>query len=272
METNSTPIGILGGTGLDAFPELEILEHVACVTPYGRPSEDLVVARLGGQNVVFVPRHGADHRHPPHLVPYKANLAAMKQLGVRTVVATCIVGSLKASIEPGSFVVPDQFVHFTSGRDAQSVEADGSFVHLSMADPFCGALRSELIGALRETDVTTHEGGTTVVIQGPRFTTRAESRFFIRNEWDIVNMTQYPECVFARELGLCYATMASVTDWDVGVGTTISMRPENMDRVLEIFRANTVLTKRALVCLVRRLSEFQCGCASTVIEEYYKRR
>jgi 5'-methylthioadenosine phosphorylase len=196
----------------------------------------------------------------------------MKSLGVRTIVATCIVGSLKKEIEPGSFVVPDQFVNMTWGRDGDCIESDGSFVHLPMAEPYCASLRQEVIAALRQPpDVLLYEEGTVVVIQGPRFSTKAESRFFMRNGWDIVNMTQYPECVFARELGLCYAVFASVTDWDVGVGEALSMHPETMDQVLEIFHRNTSVTRRVIQSLVGRLSTFACGCAAKTIAEYYKR-
>ncbi|MBP9863995.1 MTAP family purine nucleoside phosphorylase [Patescibacteria group bacterium] len=266
-------IGIIGGSGFEQYPELLVERRVVVSTPYGFPSDELLIGKVGDTDVVFLPRHGADHRIAPHRIPYKANLAAMKSFGVSTVLSTCIVGSLKKTIEPGFFVVPDQFVNFTSGRDADSVESDGSFVHLPMALPYCQALRIEMIRALQRAVGSKFQGdGTVVVIQGPRFSTTAESKFFIRNEWDIVNMTQYPECLFARELGMCYATLASVTDWDVGVGESLSMKPETMDQVLDIFRKNTQVTRQVIGDVLSQLSAFTCGCANAVVTEYYKRR
>ncbi|KKW32218.1 MAG: Purine nucleoside phosphorylase [Candidatus Uhrbacteria bacterium GW2011_GWA2_53_10] len=265
------PLGIIGGTGLETFPEIKPLRTIRPETPYGNPSDDLTIGILAGREVVFLPRHGARHTLPPSRIPYKANLAAMKELGVTTVVATCIVGSLKREIEPGFFVVPDQFMNFTWGRDADGVEPDGSFLHLPMGDPYCQPLRQQVSEVLRGAGVTVQEEGTVVVIQGPRFSTRAESRFFSRNGWDIVNMTQYPECVFARELGLCYAAMAAVTDWDVGIDSAFSMHPDTMDAVMNVFRGNTEKTRQTVASLAERLAGFACGCARTRYVEYYKR-
>lgn len=270
MTRSEIPLGIIGGTGLDSFPELEALERVPIVTPYGKPSADPLVAKLNGRLIVFIPRHGEQHQYAPHLIPYKANLWALRELGARAVIGTCVAGSLKLALEPGHFIVPDQFMNFTWGRDTDSVEPNGQFMHLSVADPYCEELRQELNALLDAENIQAHKSGTVVVIQGPRFNSRAESLFQIRNEWDLVNMTQYPECVFARELGLCYATLASITDWDIGLGTTLSMQPGNMDRVLRIFRENTVVTKRLLALLIGRLDGFSCSCAAHTVSEYYK--
>ncbi|MBI4256517.1 MTAP family purine nucleoside phosphorylase [Candidatus Uhrbacteria bacterium] len=262
------PIGIIGGTGLETFPELTILESRLVKTPYGPPSEALWFAEYQGVPIVFLPRHGMVHQHAPHRIPYKANVFALKAVGVKTIISTCIVGSLKKKIAPGAFVLPDQFVHFTHGRDDGGDER--VFIHLPMAEPFCQALRQEARTALLNEGATVYGQGTIVVIQGPRFSTKAESQFFIRNRWDVVNMTQYPECYFARELGLCYATIASVTDWDVGVGKTLSMDPSNMDQVLAIFRRNVQVTRTTVLRLIERLGSFRCGCAQHLIAEYYK--
>lgn len=272
VSMSAAPIGIIGGTGLEGFPELEVLERVVINTPYGRPSEDPIVATLNGCHVVYIPRHGTKHQLAPSRVPYKANLAALKQLGVKTVIGTCIAGSLKHDIVPGSFVVPDQFVNLTWGRDNDSIESNGDFFHLPMGEPYCGTLRAQMVATLKEMSVVTHGGGTIAVIQGPRFSTKAESRFFMNQGWDVVNMTQYPEALFARELRLCYAVTVSVTDWDVGVGSALSMHPDTMDEVLKIFRRNTEVTKDVLRGLVGRLQTMRCGCADTTVEEYYKRR
>jgi 5'-methylthioadenosine phosphorylase len=267
---NNLSIGVIGGSGLETFSELKILEKVRVETPYGDPSEDPLIAEHEGRKFVFLPRHGSDHRLPPHRIPYRANLYVLKQLGVRTVVSTCIVGSLKRKVKPGQFVVPDQFVNLTWGRD-EDVRGS-SFMHLPMAEPYCKKTRKKAIAALRSVGATAHPVGTVVVIQGPRFSTIAESRFFIRSGWDIVNMTQYPECYIAREFGLCYASIASVTDWDVGIRSRIRMEISDMDRVLEVFRRNVEMTKKAVMNLVGQLTASECSCAATTITEYYKRQ
>ncbi|MBP9762558.1 MTAP family purine nucleoside phosphorylase [Patescibacteria group bacterium] len=268
-------IGIIGGSGLDRLDALKNAEQIDTPeTVYGQASDRITIGELGSQTVAFLPRHGARHQFAPCQVPYKANLAALKRTGVKTVVATCIAGSLKSEIKPGDFVVPDQFVNRTWGRDAHSIEPDGSFVHLPMAEPYCKRLRGACVAALISSSVPrVHGSGTTVVIQGPRFSTRAESREFIAQGWDIVNMTQYPECLFARELGLCYAVFASITDWDVGTGLTCCMDATGMEEVLKVFHANTALMIQVLTNLIgSHLSTFSCDCAAGTITEYYKKR
>lgn len=210
-------LGIIGGSGFYELPGLTEVERVKPRTKYGYPSDEITVGLYQDKPVAFLPRHGEKHQLPPHKVPYKANIAALKGLGVEKILATCIAGSLKEEIPPGSFVVIDQFVNLTWGRD-DYFEADRSFVYLPMAQPYCSHL-SRLVGTLgRQMGIPVRMGGTVVVIQGPRFSTLAESRWFIRNGWDLVNMTQYPECYFARELGICYAACAAITDYDPGVG------------------------------------------------------
>lgn len=207
---------------------------------------------------------------PPHKVPYKANLAALKSLGVWHVIGTCVVGSLRKEIEPGAFLVPDQFINLTWGRD-DTYEVDRELIHLPMARPYCEHLRAIITRELNLMGVNCHEKGTVVVIQGPRFSTIAESKMFALWGGDVVNMTQYPECYFARELGLCYGAVASVTDYDVGVPSTLSMQPESMDKVLAVFRQNTATT----VSLVGKLAELVreivgCNCVAYRLAEYYK--
>lgn len=262
-------IGIIGGTGLDSFPEVEIEELVGVETPYGKPSARVVVGKLNSTQVAFLPRHGDRHEIPPHRIPYKANLYALKSIGVESIVATCVAGSLKTALVPATVVVPDQFVNLTWGRDSDAVEADGSFVHLPMRDPYCECVRRTLIESV-PSGAHVWPQGTVAVIQGPRFNTRAESELLIRQGWDLVNMTQYPEGYFAKSLGLCYAVVATITDWDCGLGTDIEMRPDGMANVLKVFRQNIVTTKRVLEATVLRLSHQKCGCAKNVLLEYYK--
>lgn len=239
-------------------------------TPYGKPSGPIVVGELCGGRIAFLPRHGKEHTIPPHKVPYKANLSALKSFGARHVIGTCVVGSLRKEIEPGSFVVPDQFINLTWGRD-DTYDVDRELIHLPMAQPYCEHIRAIITRELNAMGVVCHGKSTVIVIQGPRFSTIAESKMFALWGGDIVNMTQYPECYFARELGLCYGAVASVTDYDVGVPSAVSMQPESMDKVLAIFRQNTVTT----VSLVEKLSELVhkivgCNCAAHRLDEYYK--
>lgn len=202
-------------------------------------------------------------------MPYKANLAALKALGVQHVIATCVVGSLREAIEPGSFVVPDQFINLTWGRD-DTFETDRRLVHLPMADPYCQHIRQILARELLARRYPCHPKGCVVVIQGPRFSTIAESKMFAQWGGDIVNMTQYPECYFARELGLCYGVVASVTDYDVGVPSVVSMQTASRERVLEIFRKNTERTVDVLDRLLALVPEITtCTCAQVSVEPYY---
>lgn len=239
-------------------------------TPYGKTSAPINVGEICGREVAFLPRHGTKHTIPPHKVPYKANLWALKSIGVRHVIATCVVGSLRKEIEPGTFVIPDQFINFTWGRD-DTYGSDRQLVHLQMAEPYCEHLRSVMIQEINTMRLNLRTAGTVVVIQGPRFSTIAESKMFALWGGDIVNMTQYPECYFARELGQCYGSVATVTDYDVGVPSPISMRSESMDAVLAVFKRNTEATVslvKKLIVASQKITE--CSCATNRIEEYYK--
>lgn len=239
-------------------------------TPYGEPSSSVLVAEYAGVQIAFIPRHGPAHTIPPHRVPYKANLAVLKSLGVRHVIATCVVGSLRREIEPGTFVVPDQFINLTWGRD-DTYDHEQILIHLPMAHPYCSTLRGAITDALQRLDIVHHKQGTVVVIQGPRFSTVAESKMYALWGGDIVNMTQYPECYFARELGLCYATLASVTDYDVGVSSPVVMKMDAFDKVLPIFRRNTEITLQALEQMLVDHSQFiNCECADVETRPYYE--
>lgn len=247
-----------------------VSEKIEMETSYGKPSEPVSLGEFCGQRIAFLPRHGSGHTIPPHKVPYKANLAALKSLGVSHIIATCVVGSLKKEIPPGTFVIPDQFINFTWGRD-DTFEVDRQLIHLPMAYPYCEHLRQVIVQELKSMKENYEASGTVVVIQGPRFSTIAESKMYSLLGGDIVNMTQYPECYFARELGLCYGVIATVTDYDVGVPSAISMQPSSMEVVLGIFRANTEKTISLLGRLVSLNQEVaSCGCAAQRMAEYYK--
>ncbi|MGB3326726.1 MAG: S-methyl-5'-thioadenosine phosphorylase [Mycolicibacterium fortuitum] len=202
-------LGVIGGSGFYSFfgPEART---VTVDTPYGAPSAAITVGAVGGHEVAFLPRHGVNHEFSPHTVPYRANMWALRTLGVRRILAPCAVGSLTAELGPGSIVVPDQLVDRTRGRADTYFDSGG--IHVGFADPYCPALRSAAAGLPGVVD-----GGTMVVIQGPRFSTRAESRWFADQGFTLVNMTGYPEAVLARELEMCYAAIALVTDLDAGI-------------------------------------------------------
>jgi len=263
-------IGVIGGSGLYVLPGLTISEIVETETLYGKPSGPISVGELCGERIAFLPRHGSKHAIPPHKVPYKANLAAMKSLGVRHVIGTCVVSSLRKEIEPGTFVVPNQFINFTWGRD-DTFEVDHQLVHLPMAQPYCEQMQGIVNRELKTMGVSYRATGTVIVIQGPRFSTIAESKMFALWGGDVVNMTQYPECYFAHELGLCYGAVATVTDYDVGIPSAISMQAESIEIVLAIFRRNTSATVTLLEKLSVAAEEItKCNCATDRLAEYYK--
>ncbi|MDQ2688622.1 MAG: S-methyl-5'-thioadenosine phosphorylase, partial [Armatimonadota bacterium] len=212
---HSADIGIFGGSGFYEFAEGDITE-VKVETPYGPPSDRVALATVAGHRIAFLPRHGKHHTLPPHKVPYKANLWAFQKLGITRIIAPNAVGSLQTSIAPGHFVITDQFVDRTTGR--ADTFYDGPVVtHVSSAEPYCPQLRQLALDATRSHGVPVHESGTCVVIQGPRFSSKAESRWFTQMGWNTVTMTQYPEAILARELALCYVNIALVTDYDAGL-------------------------------------------------------
>jgi 5'-methylthioadenosine phosphorylase len=246
-------IGVIGGSGLYAL--LDAAEEHEVSTPYGPPSDPITVARVGGRRVAFLPRHGRDHRFPPHRIPYRANLWALRSLGVRQIVAPCAVGGLRPELGPGTFVVPDQLIDRTSGR-VQTFYDSGA-VHVSFADPYCPHGRAAVLKSAER--VNPVDGGTMVVVEGPRFSTRAESRWFTAIGGTIVNMTGHPEAVLARELALCYTTIALVTDLDAGVEGDHGVTQEE---VFSVFADNTERLRGVLLDAVTRLpAERTCPCA-----------
>ena len=238
------PVGIFGGSGFYRF--LDDVEELAVDTPYGPPSARIRLGEIDGAGVAFMPRHGDEHSLPPHRINYRANVWAMREAGVRRIIGPSACGSLKPELEPGTFVVCDQFVDRTSGREDTFYDGPQT-IHVSAADPYCPELRRILVEAGDERVV---DGGTVVVIQGPRFSTRAESRWFAQAGFDVVNMTQYPEAWLARELGLCYANVSLVTDYDVGLEGT---QPVSADEAFRVFRENLDRLRALLFCAVPKV-------------------
>ncbi|HEY5979296.1 MAG TPA: S-methyl-5'-thioadenosine phosphorylase [Microlunatus sp.] len=256
-------IAIIGGSGF--YRLLTDPELVTVDTPYGEPSAPVAIGRFAGRDVAFLPRHGSAHQYPPHRVNYRANLWALRSVGVRQVLAPSAVGSLQAELGPGAVVVPDQVVDRTWGRPHTLFDADGAVVHVSFGDPYCPRGRRAVVGA-RE-DVV--DGGTLVVINGPRFSSRAESAWHAAQGWSLVGMTGQPEAAIARELALCFTCVTLVTDRDAGVegdGGADAGEPVTHAEVLEMFAANIDRLKDLLAAAVAALPAYEsdeeatCDC------------
>ena len=256
METTErADIGVFGGSGF--YSLIENAREVWIETPYGAPSEKVALGEIAGKKVAFLPRHGKDHRFPPQSINYRANLWAMKSLGVKFIIAPNACGSLAKHVKPGSMVVCDQLVDRTSGR--KDTFFDGPITtHVSFADPYCPTLRPIAIDSLKSLGVETHETGTVVVIQGPRFSTRSESKWFQSQGWEVINMTQYPEAYLARELEICFVNISLITDYDVGID---GIAPVSHHEVMEVFKKNNDTVKSAIGKIVAGIDlAADCSC------------
>ncbi|BEP18165.1 S-methyl-5'-thioadenosine phosphorylase [Pyrofollis japonicus] len=256
-------IGIIGGSGLYDPGILEDIKEIKVYTPYGEPSDYIILGTLKGRRVAFLPRHGRGHRIPPHRINYRANIWALKSLGVKWVIAVSAVGSLREDYKPGDLVVPDQFIDMTKNRDYTFFD-QGVVAHVSMADPFCEHLRKLIIETGKQLGYTIHEKGTYICIEGPRFSTRAESRIWKEVfRADIIGMTLVPEVNLACEAQLCYATLALVTDYDVW-----AERPVTADEVARVMKENTEKARRILYELIPKIPEEPdselCSCCNAL--------
>ena len=252
-------IGVFGGSG---FYELlsDVSQHEV-QTPYGPPSDTLAIGTHQDVRVAFLARHGRGHRYPPHQINYRANVWAMASVGVTRILGPSAAGSLQPDVKPGDFVVCDQFVDRTTGRAATFYDGP-PVVHISTADPYCPDLRERATSIGRELGITVHEQGTVVVIQGPRFSTRAESRWFSSAGWQVINMTQYPEQVLARELELCYVNISLITDYDVGLSDRPDVEPVSVAGVVKVFNQNNARVRDLLLRLIPRIpNERSCVCS-----------
>jgi 5'-methylthioadenosine phosphorylase len=249
-------IGIIGGSGLYAL--FDDATEVTVDTPYGDPSDVITVGSVSGRNIAFLPRHGRGHALPPHRIPYRANLWALRSVGVRQVLAPCAVGSLTADLPIGALVVPDQLVDRTSGREQTFY--DNGAAHVGFADPYCRDGRAAVLAAAEAWPAV--DGGTMVVVEGPRFSTRAESQWFAAQGWTLVNMTGHPEAVLARELAVCYTSIAVVTDLDAGVSEGEGVTQQE---VFATFADNISRLRPVLHDAISALpTERSCSCARSL--------
>ena len=256
---DSADIAVIGGTGVYDPEIVENAREVKVYTPFGAPSDLVTLGTYKGRKVAFIPRHGKGHQIPPHRINYRANIWALKELGVRQIVASSAVGSLREDYAPGDFVITDQFIDRTKGRPDTFYEG-GRLCHISSADPICPQLHDFFVGHARKLGLRFHPTGTYVCVQGPRFSTRAESKLFRQWGADLVGMTLYPECVLAREAEICYVSVAMVTDYDVW-----AEKPVSTQEILETLQENSANFKRLIMEALPGIPEERtCGCGEAL--------
>ena len=250
-------IAIIGGTGLEDPRFFKKIKEVKVKTPFGYPSSPIHINDFFGEKIAFLSRHGKLHGIPPHKVNSRANLWALKQIGIERVIGVCAVGSLKKEFKPGDIVICDQFIDFTKKRDYTFY--DKGATHVSLADPFCPELRNLFYREAKNLKIPIHQKGTYFCIEGPRFSTRAESRFF-RNFADVIGMTLIPEATLARELEICYLSLATVTDWDVW-----QPHPVNVEEVIKTMGKNIEKIKRLLKTAIPEIKvQRNCSCKTAL--------
>lgn len=250
-------IGIVGGTGV--YPEgLKIIKNLDVHTPYGSPSNSIAIGELNGVEIAFLPRHGSNHTIPPHMINYRANIYALKQIGVERIISPCAVGSLKEEYKPGDLVIVDQFIDFTKSRKYTFFDGPRT-EHIAIPDPFCPELNSIAEKECQQMGIRYHNKGTCVCIEGPRFSTRAESKMF-RQFADIISMTLVPECQLAREMNMCYMSLATITDYDAWSEETVDAQT-----VSKVMAENSEKIKNLLGAIIPKIPvERKCDCFKTL--------
>jgi 5'-methylthioadenosine phosphorylase len=266
MSHPQAQIGVFGGSGFHSL--LENPTEVNVETPYGDPSGPILVGEIEGRSVAFLSRHGMQHQYPPHMINYRANVWAMKQLGVQRIIGPNACGSLQPHVKRGDFVICDQFVDRTNGRKDTFYDGPKT-THVSSADPYCPTMRQVAIKTGCDMGITLHETGTVVVIQGPRFSTRAESQWYASNGWEVINMTQYPEAYLAREMEMCYCNISLITDYDAGVDayrlSEQGIGPVTNDEVVRVAAENNDKVRGLIRAMIPALPEERtCVCATAL--------
>ncbi len=243
-------IGVCGGSGF--YSLFENVQEIKVDTPFGAPSDSVFLAEANGKTVAFLPRHGRHHTIPPHMINYRANIWALKSLGVRFLISPCAAGSLQKHVKPGDFVVCDQYVDRTRGRKDTFYEGPEVY-HVSSAEPYCPHLRKLAIDVISEQGITVHDKGTVVIIQGPRFSTRSESQWFTHAGWEVINMTQYPEAYLALEQNIAVVNISLITDYDCGLVAEENIAPVTQDEVYRVFLQNASRVKSVVYELIKRI-------------------
>ena len=238
MVDDTAEIGIFGGTGIYDSELLQDSKEITIETPYGKTSDTITIGEFEGKRIAFMPRHGKKHSIPPHLINYCANIWAFKELGITRIISPMAVGSLKEEIKPGDFVLPTQFIDFTKSR-RNSFSEDGRVIHISVADPFCPDLQEIVSETANSQAITLHKDCTYACIEGPRFSTKAESKFYKSTGSDIIGMTLVPECQLAREAQMCYVSISTVTDYDVWAEKSVTAK-----EVMDTLSKNAQITKK----------------------------
>lgn len=255
-------IGIIGGSGFYSLAKNS--KEIKVETPYGSPSGEIALGKIANHQVAFLPRHGKNHQFPPHKIPYKANLWALREIGVERIISVTACGSLQKEIKRGDFVVLDQFVDRTRRQGATFYDGPQT-VHISTAYPYCPQLSKIAYETGKKLRIKIHPKGTLVVIEGPRFSTRAESEWFTKMGWDVVNMTCYPEVSLARELELCYCSIALVTDYDVGVVAQEKLKPVSWDEIVKVFGSNINKAQNLVLEMIKTWpKERKCQCGKAL--------
>ena len=252
-------IGIFGGSGFYSF--LGDVKEYTIETPYGKTSDKIAIGKVAGKNVAFMPRHGKDHSITPGDVNYRANIWAMKQIGCKYLISPCAAGSLQKEVKPGDIVFCDQFVDWTFGRRKDTFFEGPIVTHVSAAETYCPNLRKLAIQSAEKLGLSFHKTGTVVVINGPRFSSKAESKFFTSQGWHVINMTQYPESYLAKEMDMCPLNISLITDYDAGLVS--DTEPVSHGAVMEVFKNNIENLKALLIQIITDFEEYDCACHKT---------
>jgi len=261
MTEEKAEIGIFGGTGIYDSGMLQDNKEITMDTPYGKTSDSITIGNFHGTDIAFMPRHGRKHTIPPHMINYRANMWAFKELGVKRIIAPSAVGSLKENFQPGNFALPTQFLDFTKSRET-SFSENGRVIHISVAEPFCPELQKTVIDSTEAQNIVLHKDCTYVCIEGPRFSTKAESKFFKSTGADIIGMTIVPECQLAREAQICYVSISTVTDYDVW-----AEKPVTAKEVMDTLSKNVGNTKKILTTLIDKIPKTKsCDCEKALSE------
>lgn len=257
-------IGIFGGSGF--YSLFDHPQSFKIKTPYGLPSAEITIAEIEGKKVAFLPRHGLKHQYPPHKIPYQANIYAFKKLGIKRIISPCAAGSLNMKVKPGNFVILDQFVDRTKER--KDTYFDGPITaHIAGTNPYCPYLREVTLKACKKLQIKTHPKGTVVVVNGPRFSTASESKFYIDQGWQVINMTQYPEVVLAKEQEICFLGIALITDWDIGLAASGKVKSVDIQEVIKVFNQNISQSRDLIFEIIKNLPDkTNCSCQTALKE------